>query len=586
MIEKNSDEQPDSFIEFKEIYNNEINTPMIWVCENKDDIKPYTVILDGHFTLLIYNAQTDDLSWEAVNEPGSYIYTPDNIGDGVIYFPHTFYFEFQVIIGNKQIDLSTEFYASEVSALAMTMSNVNVKSIIDNLRKRISEIYESELSDLEVDIKNGELLEIPNNIKSKLDIKLAMLGINFDYVRVMNVNEYMTGTMVAEDEYYEEVFDNVVPPQKVKKADKSKIKKPNPPPVAKTSPAAASAAPPAPSAAPPAPSAAPPAPSAAPPAPSAAPPAPSAAPPAPSAAPPAPSAAPPAPSSAPPAPSAAPPAPSAAPPAPSAAPSTPAAESKPRSSRKRSVSAKPKKKKSELRKIDTTTTLKSEFMEEEMAIEDLQTIPSPPKTEVRNIHVSWFERMLPNRAYPLKIILSSKMNEVHASVTSVVSGEKISETTSVMDVDVDQYLLVKPEFPGCLVTPSELKFKLGDESKEIMFYITPLVMGSLNVNLYFLQNEKIIHTISLSTKVIKHRLSKISAMIGSVAGILPGLFAFFLNEPLDQFMEDRFATYMPVLTGTGFLVPGASMLGFFVLSGLIYLFQQPKKRSQTLSFPR
>jgi hypothetical protein len=585
MIIKDPETLPEDFLEFQELYTNEINSPMIWIANTEEDLEsPSTIILDGHSTILIYSTDYEDLSWEAFNQPGSYSYKAENKGDGVILFPHTFYMEFKINLKLHSYIVSSEFKGSGIEALGMPMNGVPIEKLHGALTDRLSNSFSGVLSKIEdlLEFNEGKSLKIPENSIMELGIKLALLGISYDKLRINEIIEH-----VLEDE---EVFEKIYEPEEVKGKMKKEIKiKPTktapskkkkavtaaPPKIKKKSVVDASSAlggmplpvdgkiaedAPAPTpaskkiediVAKEAPKA----------------------------------------------------------PIPGAAQSVAALGPQTSPPKEAEITAPPPSTPKEVEDVAVLSAPvpsipKAESkMDEIEEMEDMdeadereEMIPSAvldefeELTEVvksRYTNTSWFERMLPARAYPLLIKISTEELTKQKSIKSVITGEKVSEQLDEFDLETDDVLTIRPEFPGCMITPNEHQVDVTNQDIEVKFFVTPLISkGTINAKINFIQSGSIIHRINLSTKIINHRISRITAWLGAIAGIIPGFLAFYLNETPQTFMENRLETFLPALKDLGYYVPIALTGILFSISGLLYMLAKPQMRNNILPFPK
>ncbi|MHA2402731.1 MAG: hypothetical protein ACXADH_07035, partial [Candidatus Kariarchaeaceae archaeon] len=97
-----------SKLEYQEIFS-DINSPGIFIAQTEQDLTPKILVLDGHSTILVFNQADEDLPWQAFNELGKYKYQADQLGDGIVIFPHKFYFEFSVELVSTELDFSGSF---------------------------------------------------------------------------------------------------------------------------------------------------------------------------------------------------------------------------------------------------------------------------------------------------------------------------------------------------------------------------------------------------------------------------------------------------------------------------------------------
>ncbi len=601
VLKRNPEIIPEEFVEFDEIFG-DINSPGIFLADNEDKFIPKAIILDGHSTLLVYSGDAKDVSWEAYRDQASFVYTADKLGDGAILFPHNFYFEFDIELSEKIISVAGNFIGSGINAIVMPMNNITPDKFVHTLQQRLSTSFSTVLKQIEqsLTINVGSVLKIPDQAITDISFKLALLGISVDRINVLSEKALPKGKV----DIVEKIFDG--PPhssmveqlklEEEEKRNKSKEKvktsakrdeakqdlsekttpipkaspSPLPPPPMKRS-TGGMPIPKAPSSMAPPPSAGPPGPGSPPSAPST-----------PGGLPkPKPSKSDTIPSTMP-APSRsampAPPSSRGSMPAPPKQGSTPKIEQSRKKSKKSVSSILAAEEEEEL------ALLPKELMGDDYMDDVLET-PVMKKETKRFTNVSWFERMIPNRAYPLKIKLSSRELMSSASITSVMSGEKASEKAGSFVTKSTSPIIIRPIIPGSIVVPTQQEVAF-DEEGEVEFYVTPIAIGKLNANIQFIQDGSVFHKIPLDMKVITHRISKLVSYIGILTSAIPMLFAFFLNQPIDVFMNERIKTYLPAVIGVGYLIPFLASAVFFGGGGLFYVLRKPKSKHTSLSFPR
>lgn len=618
VLEKNPASVPDDFTDFQEIFP-DINSPGLFIADSDDKFVPKAVILDGHSTLLVFTADAKDVTWEAYQEQASYLYAPDKLDDGAVLIPHNFYFEFSIELSDRLLLVYGNFGGANINALVMPLNNVPPKDFAKTLQNRLSSAFSTVLKPIDQSLKveKGAVLDLPSSAKSDISLKLALLGITLDKITIMTENvlpPQETGEVV------EQIFDT---PQssiveqlkreeeekKVKRSAKSKKKampkkeekatistspkletmpqttlkpSPNPPPPKQKpmapAPKMKSTAPPPKRAGPPVVGgskssglgAGAPAPGGskvsglggggpAPPGPKG-----SVSPPPPSM-PPAVTA-----SSMPPG------------PMPEALPKpAPAVE------RERSAAA-------PVIKEDMSPPVPFPIdneVEEELddGLLPKELSKSDKLVDVqRYTNTSYFERMIPNRSYSLKIEIASKEIIAAASKSSIISGEKASEQAGSFIAKDTIPITIRPIIPGSIVVP-ESQTVGPKEDVEVEFFVTPIALGKMDANIQFLQENKVFHTIPLKMKIINHRLAKIIGYVSILTSAVPAMFAFVANEPLDVYMKPRINTFVPAISSLGYLFPfitsGVVLLGSLSFVGLRNL--SMRKQSKTsLSFPR
>ena len=566
----------------------DINSPQYYISKSAEDLASKILVLDGHSTVLLFT-QDAELPWEAVHELGQYLYTPEKVGDGLVSFPHSCYFEVTVELTSQKLTCVLNLDANDIKALILPMKDVTLKDLFDVLQNRLSDALTSVLKpiDDQLDIQAGQVLKIPSSVVSKLGMKLALLGLNITKITVNNTVDLEIIETQGAEEIFEKprtkAMDDLAQEEKDKKLtrarkldEKRKIaeskrksamkkkraakeeqlaKTPSAPPVEEASTTA-----PTPSAAPaPPPSSAPAAPQSGIPSPGGA-----------------------VAGSAPPPVSAAPPSTRA-----SSAPDPPKVITGLPAPSTSQASAPAPITKSD----DRLGGAESGEMEERILVVDDEDISPAEIAETivkeKYAHASYFERMIPNRVYPLIVSINTVEKGVKKSVSSVISGERISEIEESLQVDTTKGpVTIKPEFPGCLVVPTERQIDPKVENVKIRFHVTPLVIGKLEATINFYQNKIRIAQLSVPTKVINHRITRWMAIFGALIGAFPAIIAFIFNETPANWLDQRFAKLIPAFDGLGYILPGLLTAIFLGISGGLYFTNKPGKNSRTISFPR
>ncbi|MHA2030735.1 MAG: hypothetical protein ACW99Q_15220, partial [Candidatus Kariarchaeaceae archaeon] len=192
------------------IYNDvfsDINTPGYWKAETEEDLKtPKIIVLDGHSTLLVYNKSDADLPWSAYNDLGQYKYTPDNVGDGIVIFSHSFYFEFEFFIGNKEILAESTFDGNGIKAITLPLKDVSIDEIFNVMSKRLGEAVTSEIQSFDdtIELKKGKKITIPDSISMKIGMKLSLMGIVLITLKAKEIVEIEAR---AKEEIVEKVYE-------------------------------------------------------------------------------------------------------------------------------------------------------------------------------------------------------------------------------------------------------------------------------------------------------------------------------------------------------------------------------------------
>lgn len=563
---------------FDEIFS-DINTPGFWVAKTQEDLdKAKIIVLDGHSTILEYNQNIEDLSWTASDELGQYKYQPENVGDGIVIFSHNFYFQLTILLGTKKILVDGNFDGNNINALTLPMKDVSIDQFFQVLTKRLEEAISSELKSLgdSISVEKEKKLSIPENVLMKIGIKLSLMGIVLTNLTPKEIEDFETLDLDQSVDLEHHIIEesNEVKMEEfekdtVKDAKKKKkgARKKQAPAKAKmddidilasrsrsvssgagpaqsiekesySEPAASALGGSAPSPPPPPTAAAPP----------------------------------PKVLAAEPTPIPESPKPAAPPPAMKPKPGIPLAEPTILEEEE------------EADEFGGFEDVADEDMDDQLMAKGMEMTES--KMTLRYTHTSYFSRMLLNRAYPLVVKISTEEVGVKKTISSITSGEKISEKEESVVLDEEKSVVIRPEFPGCFVVPSEQEVELSDENIEVKFHVTPLALGTLDGSVKFLQTGKTVHSMHLETKVITHRVSRWLATIGASASVVPTLVAFLLNETPAQFMEDRMDNFAPSIGVNGLAILGVITAFFLFLSGFVYRMQKPRKSSSSLAFPR
>ncbi|MHA2502884.1 MAG: hypothetical protein ACXAE3_08445 [Candidatus Kariarchaeaceae archaeon] len=577
-IRKDPEEIPAEVVNFSEIFS-DINSPEIWISKSEEDMKPALIVLDGHSTVVIYQKETEELHWEAFNEMGNYEYSPDNIGDGMVTFPHTFYFEFKITLNDKELDVHANFDGSGIRAIVMPFKDVDVNDFISSLQDRFSDIFSTTLrpADDQFDVTEGGNIELPSSVADQLSLKLAFMGVSLERVTVKKI----TALEIKEGQMVEKIYD--APPEK-KPEEMEEVKEPTKKRTVTASsgagggesvPASTPAAPPSPgkkvTSGPPGPGVkAPPGPpptskqvTTGPPGPGeqvdAGPPSPG--------------------KKAPP-----------GPPSPGKKVETgpPGPKTPPGPASRSAAEELPTPAPAEVEEISSVMEEIDEAKEERELESSLLPKEMAKTTEtlsLKHTHAKWYNRMVPAKTYPLTVTISTEQIQARRSSTNVMTGERKTEATSSMVVEEATLVTVRPEFPGCMVVPPYRNVDMRKDTVEANFHITPLALGSMDAKVIFEQNSKVIHHMELESKVIKHRVTQWSAALGATAAILPVIIGFFFGKTPNEFINDNLAAIeLSLFLGWGYLFP-VLIAGISAGIGtLAWILQKPSTNDRSVSF--
>jgi hypothetical protein len=174
--------------------------------------------------------------------------------------------------------------------------------------------------------------------------------------------------------------------------------------------------------------------------------------------------------------------------------------------------------------------------------------------------------MYPNRNYALYInVAKADSEQTSKNITNQVPIVKI-----------------KPEFPGCLVTPTEVVIELKERVSE-RFIISPLVQGEISeACINFFQEDKSVLSMSCPTKVVDSMTARLIALIGIIFGIGPTLseIIFGIN------VNENFTSAFPVLFNINTLIILEFIL-FSIMSIIalvIFIKRTPRPRRSSVTY--
>ncbi|NHI93015.1 MAG: hypothetical protein EAX96_10975 [Candidatus Lokiarchaeota archaeon] len=196
----------------------------------------------------------------------------------------------------------------------------------------------------------------------------------------------------------------------------------------------------------------------------------------------------------------------------------------------------------------------------------------------RNTRISYFDQMNPDTNYTLKIKISKQQIDKIQSetVTHVYSSFEVEKTEQKPPI-----VKIIPFFPGCLITPNQAEVNIEEDNLEVLFWITPLVLGKIDSCVEFWFEGKRIDKVETPTKIVTQTISKVMATAGVVTGVVPAALEF-LNIDVNGYLSALFSTYWPQME-TFFSVWGILIIEIIIVSALIglgaffYLKKRPKE---------
>ncbi|MFX0101214.1 MAG: hypothetical protein ACFFCS_16690 [Candidatus Hodarchaeota archaeon] len=216
-------------------------------------------------------------------------------------------------------------------------------------------------------------------------------------------------------------------------------------------------------------------------------------------------------------------------------------------------------------------------MEEEMDLElpHAEAVVERPRAEIfdKNISVEYFDRMNPESYYPLIVDIANLEQKLKAIEENIITGERKIQKKEKIHVKLEiPIVTVKPIFPGCTITPTELKTDFKDEEDNLVFYVTPLVRNKIAGHIEFIDHKgDVFQKIKTPAKCKDPRHARVIAAYGLLASMVPKIMEFF-NVNLDELFSGITGALSGGWTFAGIFA--ASVSAFAVLFAVIYFLKQ------------
>jgi hypothetical protein len=234
-------------------------------------------------------------------------------------------------------------------------------------------------------------------------------------------------------------------------------------------------------------------------------------------------------------------------------------ESKSQPSPKRSIDFTEKKK-----AFSSDELMSKEFSKSEISQPVEASNAKGPQEYDKNLAVEYYDRMNPEQNYILKLNISDlKLADVDTR-ENLLTGERITQKKDKLRILLeDPNVLVRPLFPGCLVTPTEQWTNFDSVEDELIFHITPLVKTEINGTIDFMSKNKIVYRMHLPAKVDDPRYAKTVVAYGTGISLLPKILPWF---GLDVGESLELADVMPFLGG---LLGSMAVNNFVAILGIL-----------------
>ncbi|MHA1794217.1 MAG: hypothetical protein ACTSVI_16360 [Promethearchaeota archaeon] len=156
---------------------------------------------------------------------------------------------------------------------------------------------------------------------------------------------------------------------------------------------------------------------------------------------------------------------------------------------------------------------------------------SPARFNSYDKHVSleYFDVMNPESYYPLFVDIADKEQERIKNEENIITGERKIQAKDEIHVELAvPVVTVKPIFPGCAVTPLELKTNFKDKHDRLTFYVTPLVKDEIEGHVEFIDSSgTTFQVIKTPAKCKDPRHARVIALYGLLISIFPKVTEFF-----------------------------------------------------------
>ena len=208
-----------------------------------------------------------------------------------------------------------------------------------------------------------------------------------------------------------------------------------------------------------------------------------------------------------------------------------------------------------------------------------------PNTYSKQAGIEYFNVMNPEKYYPMLITLTNYLQPIIAPEENIFTGERKIQKLETMAITVKNPIVtVRPVFPGCNVTPSEIDTDLRKEKDELTFYITPLVKDDIKGRVEIVSERQIIYTLKTPCKVDDPRIAKAVAAYGVLASIVPKILTFLGFSSIAN-IPINLGALTTLMGGTTQLTDIIALLGtivMFIVSLFIYKTKQPKSTKRQI----
>ncbi|MGE0430678.1 MAG: hypothetical protein AB7K09_05050 [Planctomycetota bacterium] len=188
--------------------------------------------------------------------------------------------------------------------------------------------------------------------------------------------------------------------------------------------------------------------------------------------------------------------------------------------------------------------------------------------------VRYFSQMNPGRVFPLSVkFTKEKLQEWHTKAVSQVTGDEAIAVRA-----DDPFLTVRPNFPGCHVSPAELTIDISAEETSAVFSVSPYAEGHMtDACVEMVYHDEIVQTIRTPMRIATQRLARMAATMSFLS---PAYFMGLQAAGLD--MTTQAKQGFPLLASVSSAVGGLTNLGLIcgavmlIAAGVFFWMKKPK----------
>lgn len=191
----------------------------------------------------------------------------------------------------------------------------------------------------------------------------------------------------------------------------------------------------------------------------------------------------------------------------------------------------------------------------------------------RRATVRFYQRMNPERLFPLLVVLSEK------TIQEVVRRGVAQKQSKAFQVAEDSLVEIEPILPGCDCYPPREQVRVTRGEMTANFWVVPHVLGRLmHARVVVRQDGQVLAEVPLEARVVKQSLTM---LLGALSLVLPFGLLLLKQMHLDfeSQMQDGFGLYAQA---AGFLLGALTpelLTGLLLAAtGIMYLALRPRKR--------